>query len=78
MFTLDIIQWPAMIVTIAAAWLVASKSKSRRTVGFYTFLLSNILWLVWGWHDRAFALMFLQVCLAVMNTRGLLNNDAAQ
>jgi hypothetical protein len=78
MITLDALQWPAMIVTIASAWLVASKSKRGRTVGFLTFLLSNALWFIWGWHDRAFALMFLQACLAVMNTRGLLNNDATQ
>jgi hypothetical protein len=75
MITLDAIQWPAMIITISSAWLVASKSKRRRTVGFLTFLLSNVLWLIWGWHDRAFALMILQACLAVMNTRGLLNNN---
>jgi hypothetical protein len=77
MVSLDFIQWPAMIVTISAAWLVASKSKLRRAIGFWLFLLSNALWVTWGWHDRAIALMLLQVCLAVMNTRGLLNNDAA-
>jgi hypothetical protein len=39
-------------------------------VGFWLFLLSNVLWVVWGIHARAYALIALQVCLAVMNVRG--------
>jgi hypothetical protein len=46
---LDLLQWPAMLVTVLAAWLVASTSKRRRRIGFWTFLLSNVLWITWGW-----------------------------
>jgi hypothetical protein len=28
------IQWPAMMVTIVAAWLIASQSTHRREIGF--------------------------------------------
>ena len=72
---LDWLQWPAMVVTVAAAWLVGSTSRRRRTVGFWTFLASNALWIVWGWADHAFALVALQVCLAAMNIRGARKND---
>ncbi len=72
---LDLIQWPAMAVTVVAAWLVGSKSQRRRTAGFWTFLVSNVLWITWGWHDRAFALITLQLCLAAMNIRGAFKND---
>jgi hypothetical protein len=72
---LDLLQWPAMIVTIAAAWLVGSRSARRRTVGFWLFLLSNAMWIVWGWHSRAYALVVLQVGLAIMNIRGVSKND---
>ena len=72
---LDWLQWPAMVVTVAAAWLVGSTSRRRRTVGFWTFLASNALWIVWGWSDHAFALVALQVCLAAMNIRGARKND---
>jgi hypothetical protein len=75
---LDLIQWPAMLVTITAAWLVASKSKIRRTIGFWLFLLSNALWIIWGWHDEAYALILLQACLGIMNFRGLRNNDTTE
>jgi hypothetical protein len=72
---LDLLQWPAMAVTIAAAWLVSSRSIRKRTIGFWIFLLSNALWSVWGWHQSAYALIVLQVSLAVMNTRGVFKND---
>ncbi len=52
--TLDLLQWPAMVVTVAAAWLVASQSESKRSLGFWVFLVSNVLWIVWGWHDHAY------------------------
>jgi hypothetical protein len=64
-----------MIVTVAAAWLIASPSKRRRVVGFWTFLVSNGLWIVWGWHDHAYALVTLQVALAILNFRGVYKNE---
>jgi hypothetical protein len=67
---LGALQWPAMAVTVTAAYLVASSSKRRRHVGFWLFLASNVLWVVWGFHTRAYALITLQFCLAAMNIRG--------
>ena len=72
---LDLLQWPAMVVTIVAAWLVASKSRRKRIAGFWVFLASNVLWGVWGWHTSAYALIVLQVFLAVSNARGVYRND---
>ena len=71
---LDLMQWPALIVTVIAAWLVASSRKSRREIGFWFFMLSNVLWVLWGIHTDAFALIALQVFLAVSNCRGLIKN----
>jgi len=72
---IDLLQWPAMAVTVLAAWLVASQSKRRRTIGFWAFIVSNVLWIVWGWHDGAYALIALQVALAALNIRGVFKND---
>ena len=69
------LQWPAMVVTVLAAWLIASQSKRRRGIGFWCFLFSNVLWAVWGWHDNAYALVTLQVALAALNIRGARKND---
>ena len=72
---IDLLQWPAMVVTIAAAWLVAAQSRRKRTIGFWVFMLSNVLWSVWGWSQGAYALIVLQVFLAVTNVRGVYKND---
>jgi hypothetical protein len=63
-----------MVVTVIASWFVASSQRRRRQIGFWVFLLSNALWTVWGLHAHAYALIALQLCLAVMNIRGELRN----
>ena len=75
---LDAIQWPAMVVTVLASWLVASDTESRRSKGFWAFLLSNVLWVAWGWHTHAYALIGLQFCLAAMNIRGARKAEQAR
>jgi uncharacterized membrane protein len=72
---IDLLQWPAMAVTVLAGLLVGSKSALRRKAGFITFLLSNALWIAWGLHDDAWALIALQLCLIVTNVRGVLKNE---
>lgn len=72
---MDALQWPAMLATVLAAWLVASQSRRRRTAGFWIFLASNALWIAWGWHDDAHALIVLQFALAALNIRGAFKND---
>ena len=73
---IDLLQWPAMAVTLAAAWLVASQKKQRREAGFWVFIASNVLWIAWGWHDQAWALIGLQVGLFALNLRGARKNDS--
>jgi hypothetical protein len=72
----DLLQWPAMAVTLLASWLVASSQPARRHAGFWLFLLSNGMWVAWGWFDGAPALIALQLGLAVMNIRGASKTDA--
>ena len=66
-----------MVVTVVSAWMVASKRTWKRNEGFWLFLLSNVLWTIWALHDHAYALVFLQVCLGVLNVRGILNNQTS-
>lgn len=70
------IQWPAMLVTLYASYLVGSKRSDRRIWGFCMFILSNILWVTWGWHDEAWALIALQAGLFTMNVRGIVKNES--
>ena len=71
---IDLIQWPAMAVTVLAAWFVGSQRPRRRMIAFWCFILSNVLWVIWGLHANAYALIVLQVCLCVMNVRGFRKN----
>lgn len=73
---LEHVQWPAMAATLTSAWLVAAQAKQRRKWGFWIFLLSNLLWVIWGWYDQAWALIALQVGLAFLNARGVAKNES--
>jgi hypothetical protein len=70
-----LLQWPAMVVTIVAAWLVASSQRGRRNAGFWLFLISNALWIAWALHVDAPALIVLKVGLATMNIRGAFKTE---
>lgn len=71
---LDYLQWPALIVTVFAAWMVSLKQKGQRKTGFWLFLLSNVLWGIWGVYVQAYALIALQMCLSVTNIHGIKSN----
>ncbi|MBS0419417.1 MAG: hypothetical protein JSR66_17030 [Proteobacteria bacterium] len=77
MSLLDLTQWPAMLITITAAWFVASTQSRRRRIGFWLYLVSNVLWVVWGLHTHAYALIVLQIALAAMNIRGERKSSAS-
>ena len=74
---LDLLQWPAMAVSLYAAFMIGSKKPGKRIFGFWMFILSNVLWIVWGVHDEAWALIALQVALMAMNVRGIFKNESA-
>ena len=67
---LDTLQWPAMLLSVGASWLVASHQERRRKWGFWVFLVSNVAWTAWGLYTHAYALIALQFALAAMNIRG--------
>ncbi len=70
------IQWPAMVVTLLASWMVGSSRERLRNWAFWVFLASNALWLGWGVTSNAWALIVLQVGLAITNIRGTLKTRA--
>ena len=74
---LEAVQWPAMLATLIAAWLVGSRNATKRNWGFWCFIGSNALWVIWGWHAEAYALIALQAGLLVLNIRGAKKNDPA-
>ena len=74
---LGLLQWPAMVLTMVASWLVASTQPGRRELSFWIFLLSNALWVAWGAHTSAVALVVMQFGLAALNIRAARKAAAA-
>ncbi|MEO8921644.1 MAG: hypothetical protein ABI330_02235 [Caldimonas sp.] len=50
------------------------QAQHLRHWGFWLFILSNVLWIAWGWQSKSYALILLQVGLFVMNVRGMREN----
>ncbi len=59
---------------MVAVWLVGDQNKTDRRLGFWIFLISNVLWVIWGVHAHAYALVLLQCVLAGLNCRGIVRN----
>ena len=74
---MNLVQWPAMTLTVIAAWLVTSQTKGKRRIGFWCFILSNVLWTLWGLHDGAYAIVVLQLALGVINIWGAYKTSEA-
>jgi hypothetical protein len=75
---IDFLQWPAMLVTLLGCWWLASSHAGKRMLGFWCMVASNALWIAWGWHDEAYALITLQVGLLALNIRGIVKNEHAE
>lgn len=72
---LSLLQWPAMLVNVLSVWLLTFPAKHMRHAGFLLSLLSNTLWVAWGWHAHALAVIVLQFALAALNIRGIRKTD---
>jgi hypothetical protein len=64
-----------MALTLVGAWLVASLHPRKRNWGFWAFIAGNALWVAWGLHDQAYALVALQFGLFLLNLRGAHKNE---
>lgn len=72
---LSLFEWPAMAISLAAAWLIASKDPKKRIWAFWMLIIGNVLWIGWGWGDAAYALIALNAGLMALNIRGILKNE---
>ena len=63
-----------MGATLISAWLVASQTEQKRGWGFWIFIVSNILWIMWSLHASAYALFVMQIGLLILNNRGAIKN----
>jgi hypothetical protein len=70
-----LLEWPAMAISLAAAWWMGSKKADKRIVAFWMLIVGNLMWIGWGWGESAWALIALNAGLLALNVRGILKNE---
>jgi hypothetical protein len=74
---LALLEWPAMAISLAAAWWMGSRKPGKRIAAFCMLIVGNLLWIGWGWGEDARALIALNLGLLALNVRGILKNEDA-
>ena len=69
------LEWPAMAISLAAAWWLGSKRPEKRIVAFSLLIVGNVMWIAWGWGDSAYALIALNLGLMALNLRAIHKNE---
>ena len=69
------LEWPAMAISLAAAYWLGSTRPKKRIVAFAMLILGNLMWIAWGWGDGAWALIALNVGLMALNVRAIIKNE---
>ena len=69
------LEWPAMAISLAAAWWMGSRKAQKRVVAFVMLIVGNLMWIAWGWGVQAWALIALNVGLMALNMRGIVKNE---
>ena len=70
-----LLEWPAMAVTLAAAYWMGSKDANKRVIAFCMLIVGNLMWIAWGWGEDARALIALNIGLLALNIRGIIKNE---
>ena len=69
------LEWPAMAISLAAAWWMGSRKAQKRVVAFVMLIVGNLMWIAWGWGAQAWALIALNAGLMALNVRGIVKNE---
>lgn len=70
-----LLEWPAMLISLAAAWWMGSTKAKKRIVAFVLLIVGNLMWIAWGWGEGAWALIALNVGLMGLNVRAIMKNE---
>lgn len=70
-----LLEWPAMAISLAAAWWMGSTKAKKRIVAFVLLIIGNLMWIAWGYGEGAWALIALNVGLMGLNVRAIMKNE---
>lgn len=71
---LDLLQWPALVLSLTGAWFVSGATAHMRIIGFALFLGSNVLWLLWAGGASAWAVVIANLFYLFTSIRGIAAN----
>ena len=71
---LNLLQWPALVLAIAGAPLVASGVSRRVYVGFTLWTVSNLCWIAWALTTGTWSVLLMQVYFLFTSLAGRRNN----
>lgn len=72
-----LLEWPAMIISLLAAYLLGSQKAEKRVWAFWMLTAGNVMWIAWGWGADAWALIALNLGLMMLNLRAIRKNEDA-
>lgn len=75
---LALLEWPAMAISLVAAYLLGSIHPKKRILAFVMLIIGNLMWIGWGWGNDAKALIALNAGLMALNVRGIFKNEEAK
>jgi hypothetical protein len=70
-----LIQWTGALVALVGSFLVGCGDPRERFWGFWLFLFSNVLWILWARRHAAWGLLVMQLAFCVTSVRGIIGNN---
>lgn len=67
------IEWAACLAGLLGAGLLAMNDSNISRWGFVAFLVSNLLWIIYGLDHKAYSLIVMQVGFTITSTVGIIN-----
>lgn len=71
---LGFLQWPALVLAVVGAPLVASGVPRRVAAGFTLWAVSNVCWILWAVTTGTWSVLLMQAYFLITSLAGRRNN----
>jgi hypothetical protein len=71
----NFLDWPAMLTALIGTFILSRRAPSARMrrLAFFIYLVSNLLWLAWACHLRAYPMIIMQLGFLYTSIDGIRN-----
>jgi hypothetical protein len=73
----DWLQWTATALALVGAWLTGDHLPFHRVIGFVLYILSDVLWIIWGVKNKKplpWGFITMYSVFTFLSARGVWNN----